>query len=243
MPRLMIVLALSTTVVANAFAQSGATRDARERAVRAVVDSFYDAISRERYDQAASFVMLEPFDDYFQQMARNARAAFPHFVTPEELMASDSTMPRAVAEWQANQAKRFANQNPFSFISSEFAGVTTPDQLIALSPTDALARWLQAMDPREREREAWKRSNCAAMMPFTRFDSLRRPRAAGVAFADDTTAYVVLVDGGQTPPMQIFGMERVIPARARGTVWRLEPRRELLGRTGVAIGMICEKPR
>ncbi|HEX4683106.1 MAG TPA: hypothetical protein VH277_10370 [Gemmatimonadaceae bacterium] len=137
----------------------------------------YGLVQRERYDEAASFVLLDLFEPYLRETVRRARDAVPRFVMAEEFMAADSTMPRVVAEWQAAQAMRNAHDQPFPYISSEFAGVTTPEQLIALSPSEALARWLQALDPRAREREAWSHSGCRGPLPVM-FDSLRHPGAA-----------------------------------------------------------------
>jgi hypothetical protein len=109
--RLSALAALVIGCASTALAQSSPTP--RERAVRAVVDSFFDAVRRERYDEAARFVILEPFERQFRQTIRNMRSAIPvPRRTPEELMATDSTMPRAVAEWQANQLNEMSRRNP-----------------------------------------------------------------------------------------------------------------------------------
>src|SRR4051812_14317140 len=79
-----------------------------ERSVRAVVDSFFAAVSAEKWESAATFLDLARFDSYFNQVVSNARTALPPpQMTVETMMASDSTMPRAVAEWEMERMKKY----------------------------------------------------------------------------------------------------------------------------------------
>jgi hypothetical protein len=227
----------------NAPAQSVDARGAREAAVRAVADSFYDAIRRQRYDEAASFLTLEPFEQYFREAARDARAAIPHFPTAEELMQSDSTMPRIVAEWQAARARQFASTEPFPSISGEFAGIRTPAELNALSLSQALARWLQAMNPRETVREAMRSSSCGDERTLAMLDSIWKEHVLGVTLVDDSTAYVILAAGGVPARASTFGAERIIPAHVSGGKWRLESRRDLFEMNGGTAGVWCDVRR
>lgn len=240
MPRPMLVVALSLALAVSGIARAQATKPARERAVRAVVDSFYDAIRRERYDQAASYVMLEPFQQYFAGVVRAARVPHPAGASADRLMAVDPTMPRAVAEWEADRSKRSAS-GQLPFLPMQFAGITTAQQVAALTPSQALVRWLQAKDPRQAERAAWTQGSCRGVKPPAGYDSLSPQQIAAVAFESDSTAYVVIRPGGQTrAPAGPFGSERLVALHAHGRSWRLEPRQDLLTRAGVVmIGTIC----
>lgn len=213
---LFIVVALSSVLALRAHAQPQPS--SREQRVRAVVDSFYDAVSRGRYDQAASFIILEPFAQQFRETVRNLRSAIPRKATAEAI--------------------------PFEYLTHEYAGVTAPEQLVALSPLEALARWLEAMDPRTRQRDAWQRSNCRSVMPNFRPDSFPAQRVRGVAFADDSTAYVILATDDQWRLQGgMFSTERLIALRSRGPSWRLEPRQELLDHVNAVTVLQCEKSR
>jgi hypothetical protein len=58
----------------------------------------------------------------------------------EDRMAMDSTIPRAVAEWQIEQMKKNGGGDPFAYLSSRFAGITSPKELFALTVPAAAAR-------------------------------------------------------------------------------------------------------
>ena len=103
--RLPVVMALVASSVwrAQSLAQS-----ANERAVRAVVDSFFAAITRERWDSAAALLDLARFEPYFNEQVRTPEVRYrSREMTVEDMMANDSTMPRAVAEWQVAQMKKY----------------------------------------------------------------------------------------------------------------------------------------
>lgn len=129
---------------------------ATERAVRAVVDSFFDAVRREQWDSAAKFIDLAGFEPHLKQIIGNARSALPpREMTIEDIMARDSTMPRAVAEWELAQSKKYAAMSPaFGDMSNEFAGVRSQQELFSLKLPEAVARWLEAKDERTEMRDA-----------------------------------------------------------------------------------------
>jgi hypothetical protein len=74
-------------------------------------------------------------------------------MTVESLMAQDSTMTRAVAEWQVSKMRQYADSEPFAYLSHQFARVRTQRELFALTPDEAAARWIEAQDPRTAMRE------------------------------------------------------------------------------------------
>jgi hypothetical protein len=204
---------------------------ASERAVRAVVDSFFAAVDREQWDSAAALIDLTRFEPYFKAQIRNARSAMPmQFTTVEELMATDSTMPRAVAEWEVAQMTKARAEHPYLGVTSEFFGVTTQHELFALTLPDATARWIEAQDDRAQIRDAWKRAGCTdasltVVMPFL------APKHVIVAtvVADDTTAYAIQSDEPVSgDPANLFNAERVIELHRVGGRWRIAPQRDLL---------------
>jgi len=206
-----------------------------ERSVRAVVDSFFAAVAREEWDSAATFIDLPRFEPILKQQIASARGALPQPpVTAEQLMTSDSTMPRAVAEWEADRANRFHSQQPFDDYSYQFAGVTSQHMLFSLTLSDALARWIAAQDARVQIREMWRRAGCA-LGNLPPAPPVAKPTMLAIAFRDDSTALVIHSDdrfGGQT----YMPDERVVPVRLTRSGWRIEPRDDLLRPHNMSFG-------
>ena len=180
------------------------------------------------------------FAAYVQDQVRNARAAIPmRPPTAEDLMARDSTMPHAVAEWQVEQyRKSMSSSGPFAFIKSEF-GVTTPQQLSELTTMQAVGRWIAARDPRVMQRETARRSGCPVRVIVA--ISAVNSTILGVAFGDDTTAYAIVGSPGQWKSPMIIGpaSERLLVLHPREGSWRIEPRNGLLKPNNVGFGFSC----
>src|SRR4051812_908596 len=98
-------------------ASRAAAQTPNERAVRAVVDSFFAAIKREQWDSAAALTDVTRFEPYFTQQVQNARSAIPQpEMTVEDFMTRDS-MPRAVAEWEIARMKKYSGMRKFGDMS------------------------------------------------------------------------------------------------------------------------------
>ena len=219
--RFPVLLALVASFVSRGhrLAQS-----ANERAVRAVVDSFFAAITRERWDSAAALLDLTRFEPYFKERVRSARSALPQReMTVEDMMADDSTMPRAVAEWQIAQMNKFRGMQNFGDMSYEFAGVHTQHELFALTVPEAAARWLEAQDERTQMREARRRSGCPLTIGVPEFPEIKH-NVLAVALGDDSTAYVVHTDD-RFRPESIRDGERARHGCSAGTPDAGESRR------------------
>jgi hypothetical protein len=220
------------------------SQSAADRAVRAVVDSFFAAVAREQWDSAVALIDLPRFEPFFKQHVANARTMLPQReMTVEDMMAADSTMPRAVAEWEVQLRKRYSPP-AFGDMSHEFAGVKTLHALFALTLPEAAARWLQAQDERTEQRESLARSNC----PLSVIMSATFPSPAHVVYAvaraDDSTAYVVHGDDRFTnDAASLFGAERVMVLHRSGARWRIEPRRNLLRPDNFAYARSTECPK
>lgn len=215
-----------------------------ERAVRAIVDSFFTDVAAERWDAAATRLDLQRFEPFFRQALRNARSEMrmPE-VTPEQLMAQDSTMPRAVAEWEVARMKSARANRPFGDYSYEFAGVTTQHELFALTVPDAAAHWLAARDHRTQMRESFRRQGCPLAPLLTVFSTPKRT-VLGVVVPDDSTAYVILADDEfPNSPENLISNERVLPLRLVGGTWRIQPREDLLFPANVGISVDCPRAK
>lgn len=229
--------------VALLTATRGAAQTPTERAARATVDTFFAVVSREKWDSAAAMLDLARFTTYFKNVVGNARSAIPQRPpTVEDLMANDSTLPRAVAQWQIDQMRK--GGEAFNYLSTEFAGITTNRELFALTVPAAAARWLEAQDGRAMMRTAWRQQGCS-LSDLPDFPAAKRTVLA-VAFADDSTAYVVHTDDrfGEAQESLAFG-ERVMRLHRVGGRWRIEPRRDLLrpDNMGFSIEFDCPKPK
>jgi len=111
-----------------------------------VARDFFNAQSDGRWLDAARLLDLRGFEPYRQNAIRESRLK-KGFVgpTPEQVMAREPGMPRAVAEYVAGKYAQVADSDA---LSMEFARTTTADALAALPVNEAAARWLEARDPR-----------------------------------------------------------------------------------------------
>lgn len=215
------------------------------RAVRAGVDSFFADVTAERWDAAAGRLDLARFESFFKQELRSARSEvrLPN-PTPEELMARDSTMPRAVAEWEVARMQASRANMPFGDYSHEFAGVTSQHELLALTVPDAAARWLAAGDQRTQLRESARRQGC----PLGNLPQASPPAkhtVVGVLLTNDSTAFVVHTDDRvRESPASLMPTTRLLIVRRTGSAWRIAPQRDLLNPTNYAVvSVLCSRPK
>lgn len=236
----LLCVSLVVPVAAPLGAQSPVERD-----VRAVVDSFFADVAAERWDAAAARLDLQRFEPFFRQALRNARSEIrvPD-PSPEELMARDSTMPRAVAEWEVARMKASRANMPFGDYSHEFAGVTSQHALLELSLADAAARWLAARDQRTQLRESARRQGC----PLGNIPEASPPAkhtVLGVLLTDDSTAYVIHSDDRfRESPGSLMPTTRLLVAHRAGATWRIAPQRDLLNPANYAVvGVVCSRTK
>lgn len=196
---------------------------------RAVVDSFFVALASERWLVAANYLDLQSFARYLNDRVNAARSAVPmRATTVEDLMAADTTLPRAVAEWQLARFRSASGSRPFNDFSEEFAGITSFRALEELTPLEGAARWLEANDPGNKLR----RSLAALKCPGLVVDSLRNwipyaLRTVGTAYVNDSTAYVLtardFADSGMYAPTP-----STLLLRRRREGWQISPNMAML---------------
>ena len=236
--RLFVLMGFAAT---PAVAQTATGRPAP----RAVVDSFFAALGSERWSVAAIYLDLQSFARFLTERVNTARAAVPvRPTTVEDLMAADTTLPRAVAEWQIARFRVTSGSRPFNDFSDEFAGITSFRALADLTPLEGAARWLEANDPGNRLR----RSLAALKCPGLVIDSLRNwiPyafRTVGTAQVNDSTAYVLtardFADSGMYAPTP-----STLLLRRRREGWQISPTITMLsGNDFVAVDAQCPRRR
>jgi hypothetical protein len=139
-----ISCAFATVLVLLPSALSGQTRSGAS--ATEVAREFFTAQSDGRWLDAARLLDLRAFEAYRQDAIRTSRLS-KGFVgpTPEQVMAKQPDMPRAVAEYVARQYSRTADSDA---LSMEFARTTSADSLAFMPADEAAARWLEARDPR-----------------------------------------------------------------------------------------------
>ena len=145
----------------------------------AIVRAYFDAITIQNWEAAATLLRSEDIE----RIRRESIASFrPQEIQPrtaEYFLRQDSTMPRAVAEYEAARFNRaIASLPDISGLQSEFADVKDTAQLAALSVVQAGARWIEARDMRYHMRRMLSASpdcpkeaySAAAASAIPRFD-------------------------------------------------------------------------
>ncbi len=207
-----------------AAAQGGATTpDAAAR-------SFFAALESGRWMDAARMVhpdALARFRDRKLMMLRSATdPAAERTITVDELLRHDPRMPRAVAEYQVQEAGR--TMDTYLRHALESAGVTSVAEFERMGPEDAFARYLAANDEGRQMRRALRGKADSAMGALvsrmtprpvrTLIGSVPAAQGAETAYA----VYSVSHRGGLVP---MTGPERVsvVGVRRDGAAWKLDP--------------------
>jgi hypothetical protein len=200
---------------------------------QAVGTAFLKAIQAGDWKVAAAFLDIVPLDHYRLQhidMARRSRRA--PGPTIEQLMRSDSTMPRAVAEYQVQRMRNSSQK--YNYLEYEF-GVGDPDSLAAMPPSVVAQHWLEVHDPRWHVLEEMKRSNCPPHM----IDSLPKPgiRVLGTV-VNGPTAYM-LYERDDDAPNNLNELQsaspRMLILRRDIDAWWVSPRLDRNGASWTSI--------
>ncbi|HEY2853727.1 MAG TPA: hypothetical protein VGJ18_12825 [Gemmatimonadaceae bacterium] len=203
-------------------------------AAQAVGTAFLKAIQAADWKAAAGFLDVVPLDHYRLEQIDMAKHSRRSTMTVEQIMRADSTMPRAVAEYQVQRMKQQSQR--YNFLEYEF-GVTDPDSLAAMSPSTVAERWLQVHDRRWGFLQALKRSHC----PLSEADSLLpKPnvRVLGTV-VNGSTAYLLYERDDEPPgdPNEVRSRgPHMLTLRRDIDVWWVSPRIEMnsVGLMGVS---------
>jgi hypothetical protein len=204
--------------------------EAQPAAVRAVADSFYAAVERADWASAARFLDSAAVGRRLRERIQRARTELPMSrPTVESLMAADTTLPRAVAEWRLRDMTRWPERR-FRDYSDEYAGISSFEALLALPVEEAGARWLEAMDPTSRIRRLLRERGCDTRSFESIQAHLFRLRTLGALVADSARAYVLAetaANRAEGPPEAQVSPAVVSMVRV-GQAWRIVPTYNLL---------------
>ena len=114
-----------------------------------------EALNRGEWRRVADLVDPEELRSWFEQQRARIREEPWRPLTPEAVRRNRPDMPEEVARYHADRMNREAEW--VNSLSSQFAGVETRGELERLGAAEALARYLQAQDPRWRFEEQLKR--------------------------------------------------------------------------------------
>jgi len=189
-PRAILLGALAVALLTPSVSES--QTPAAERAVRAVVDSFFHLIDREKWDSAAALVDAARFEPFLRQQISQARGDR----------------------------------------SDMFAGVHTQHELFALTPAQALSRWIEAKDERTQRRRSMLMQNCPpqALEAIMSFPAPKHVVLA-VAIQDDTSAFAIHSTAGAGSfriPEMLIGGEMIMSLHKQAAVWKIDPRGDLM---------------
>ena len=235
-----VLFALTVLTLCGGRAATAQNREA-QRTAAATAQSFFNALAEGHWEDAARLMDLQEFDKYRQSAITNARRPQREFVmTPERLMRQDPKMPRAVAEYQAQEFNERSKTVRFDYLSDQFAGISNLDSLAALPVQLAAARWLQAMDPQwQMLHSRYGDSTCKPIIVKHPMHARMKVLAAAVA---DSIAYVVydhdfaFVDGSAASPRPISpDFLSVLVLGRRRNRWVVQTTEGLRGNVGTSV--------
>ena len=200
---------------------------------QATVRRFFGAVARQEWDHAAGFLDIGVFLGLREELMRHARTP-PQLMTPEAWLATDSTMPRAVAEYQARRMAELHEMDPPALFP-EFDGVESVEAFAAMSAVELAVAWLKANDFATHLLRFFDRNGCLAPPAF---DTWRRERVVdilGAALPAPDTAFVLFYDQGRRPQgSPAAALRQMGPRTAHLTLqagtWRILPRHDLMDR-------------
>ncbi len=206
-----------------------------------VVTRFFRATAEERWHDAVRYLDLDAIAEIRRQAVQNAKLA-PSTppMTPERLMQMDSTMPRAVAEYQVERMRRATSERtPWPL--SQFGDIRDVSVLEAMSPAAAATEWLKAVDPRTLYHKAFAGSDCPPMSVGMARE-LAKPNAVFSIAQRDSLAYVVYA--AAFPPLGPSATDPLVAVlRQREGRWVFVPRTDLFKRMNTNFGGVsCSGP-
>jgi len=227
------------SVFAVLVASGSASLPAQATSPSAIARAYFDAIVIQNWNAAATLLRT----DDVERIRRDAIASFrpreSRTFTADDFLRHDSAMPRAVAQYQADQANKRVKELPdLGGLQFAFADVKDTAQLAALSAVEVGARWIEARDLRYQMRRMLASSpecpremySAAAASMVPRFEVL------GEVVRTDT-AWVLYRNVEQTAdiPAQYIPPPSLKLLFRDPSGWRIAPRDELGGFTAVGL--------
>ncbi|CAN5202664.1 hypothetical protein BH24GEM2_BH24GEM2_18700 [soil metagenome] len=146
-----LILALCCLAMVS---NSAATQTPQPATPEAAAQALFTALSEGRWLDAARLVDPEALSRFREQKLIEMRSIRePKPMTIAEYRRQEPEMPEAVAEYMVKQANQ-AREKFGSYITHDFAGVSSVADLEKLSAEEMMARWFQARDPSYRIQQA-----------------------------------------------------------------------------------------
>jgi hypothetical protein len=194
---------------------------------------------------------LKAFDRIFQQSLRIKSNQVSHTWTAEEMMRYDPQMPREVAEYHVKKMREASTD--FDFITREYAGVDSVEELSKLSVAEAAARWLRARGPEWQREFAFREARKHSMPGCPAPDSIRAGVKAKIktpparilgSVTRDSVGYVLVAPAELGPDHHrartadaYIPTPGVVTLHRRGNQWKIFPVEDMPHFTGVSGAM------
>lgn len=196
-----------------------------------------EASNRGEWSRVADRVDAEDLEQWYSSQVHVPDAPVRE-ITAQEIKRHQPDMPDEVAEYQAEQFNKRAEESRSS-LHGQFAGVETRADLAKLLPADALTRYLQAQEPGWQFEERIKALD-PRLAGYPIQGTLKQyRRAVGIVHDGDERAHVVYkvhwqVEGAEDAEGEI----QVASLRKTDMGWRLRLRGELFEHhSGVSVDM------
>ncbi len=209
----------------------------------AVARAAIEALNRGEWRTVAEATDREDVERWFGAFVGFEDRELPP-VSAAEMQRYDPELPDAVAEYQAERLTRQRAEG-LGKLPGLFAGIETRAELALLSPTDALARYLQARDPRWQLHEQLKTLDPRVLPLVRQNEPMKRREVVGAVAEGDDLAHVVYRTlygvGAETEPGA--AELHVLTVRRRPEGWRLRLHGELFeGGSAVLVLDAPEEP-
>jgi len=206
---------------------SAATQTPQPATPEAAAQALFTALSEGRWLDAARLVDPEALSRFREQKLIEMRSIRePKPMTIAEYRRQEPEMPEAVAEYMVKQANQ-AREKFGSYITHDFAGVSSVAEFEKLSAEEVMARWFQAQDPAYKLEQAIRESGRelppeAATQTPPRIERTILGTTPGQQA--DSVAYVVHrttgLHGEERAPHAPLG---VLVVRRTAAGWRVDP--------------------
>lgn len=194
----------------------------------AAVEAFFAELDAQRWNHAVALLDLTDLDLYRRGIVANARRRPPRPPTIDDILRGEPDMPRAVAEYQLKRYQQHSG-TPGDYLSYQFVGVRSFEQLDSLPIEEVAVRWLQAQHPAVRIREQMKEKGCPIPAELDSVLGMIKPTILGPLFPKADAAFVLFRRERFEGPRGYYALGPAIAElRLTEDGWRILPRHDLV---------------
>jgi hypothetical protein len=205
-----------------------------EESALSVAARLFDALNRRDWQAAAELVDEADTEEWY-------RGCLAQYESPRQRAVDDvlRLVPGISAELEPSQLEQMRRMRElYTGIANEFAGISTREELAALTPRQALARFLQACDPTWRFDAYFRRlyDNALAPMPPCPDPPSRRREVIGLLRDDDDHSHIVYrAYWSEGPAADPADELKVAALRRTPAGWRLRRQGEIFAQAGFTV--------